>query len=180
MSQKLFSRQRVPHFFLWILVVAVFAVTLTGCPGTKKEPFKSSVESPMKDTAAMNEWVNLVITFKANTNAEMRDMAIRGIEGILMDTILVMRRTYETFSPVFTVSKNSVGDTLKYQLGVNFPSTKTPTNDSSILSVGKPPCLDPCKNSCGVCAKVMNTVARTVDPWGPYINTITDPESITK
>ena len=178
MTPKTFSGFRTRHMLLWALLFSLFTISLTDCNQKPGQLQTKSFIAGQTDTTKMLNWVIMDIKFKANTNAETRDMAIRALESIIMDTIMVMSQHYSGFFPVFTVSKGSVTDTLNYELLVNFPSTRSPVNDSIILSVSPPPCRNPCRDMCGVCAKVMFSAPTRIDTQGPYalIDTITAPD----
>jgi hypothetical protein len=178
MTPKTFSRFRTRKILVWALLFSLFTISLTDCNQKPGQLQTRSLTAEQTDTSKLLDWITMDIKFKVNTNAESRDMAIRAVEGIIMDTIKIMAQQYSGFFPVFTVSKGAVTDTLNYRLLVDFPSTRSPLHDSIIRSVGPPPCTNPCRNMCGVCATVMYIAPFRIDTQGPYalIDTITAPD----
>ncbi len=111
---------------------------------------QSPTEKPREPA---RNWLTLAVTFKGNTTGEMRDMAIRSIEKLLMDSFMAPGPNGgKYYAPIVSISKSPSTDSLLYDINVGPGS-----NSSNIQAMpgiyrdttSKPPCL--CVNRCGVC-----------------------------
>jgi hypothetical protein len=147
-----------PMYFCCIIIF-LFGIFQSGC----NSPHSNSI-SDTKEFS--DDWITLDVKFKPYTNGEVRDISVRALEQLLVDSIKVMREgLYPNFSPSFKVSKDLFGDTLEYFLGVGKPLPMPPPINTSGQNyntvatsdtISNPKCY--CRNNCGVCL-MMNSIA---------------------
>ncbi len=157
--------------FLMLILIQI------GCtnPGKNSSTENANTLDKSDSNTSMN-WVNVLITFKPNTTAEVRDMTIRAIEKLIMDSVYTMRKgNFPQFSPTFMISNNEIDGPLIYGLkAVANASTAPPIKDT----------ICTCAHNCGVCAMLLNNLGYSppspnpvVPAISPFqnISTITDP-----
>jgi hypothetical protein len=139
---------------LWCAVFFTVTILQFGCSSSNDDGDKSATEN----------WIAMDIKFKASTTDEMRDVSIKAIEKLVVDSLTAMRSgRYPNFSPTIKISKNPFGDTLDYQFNVQH----TAPSDT----ISNPTCK--CINQCGVCLIITNYVHNSSDTSGtpaPYRN----------
>lgn len=154
---KTFLQKNLMGFFC---VLSILLGTIIAACNSSDGPVATSQDKVSPD------WITLEVRFKQKTNGEMRDVAIRGIEKLLLDSISAMN---PTFKPHFKISKNLFDDSLKYifSVGKPMPLPPPPPPDGSIKAdataakdtISNPPCL--CKNGCGVCLMIKSVPSDT-------------------
>lgn len=158
MRMKTFLQKNLTGFFC-VLSVGLVTIIYSAC-NSSDGPAVDSVDKVSPD------WITLEVKFKQKTDGEMRDVAIRGIEKLLLDSISAMN---PTLKPNFKISKNLFDDSLKYifSVGKPMPLLLPPAPDGSIKAystaakdtISNPPCL--CRNGCGVCLMIKNVPSDT-------------------
>jgi len=153
MRRKIFPALSFTAALLWIAVFFTVAILQFGC----------SSRNDHEDKAVTKNWIALNIKFKPNTTGEMRDVSIKAIEKLVVDTLISMRSgKHPNFSPKILISKTPFGDTLDYQFNIQYAAADTISN---------PTCK--CINNCGVCLIIRNYVnnsSDTSDNAAPYRN----------
>lgn len=154
MRRKTFPALTFTGALLWIVVFFIGTIFLFGC----------SSRNDHKDKSVTKNWIALNIKFKPNTTDEMRDISIKAIEKLVVDTIISMRNgRYPNFSPNITINKNPFGDTLDYQFNIQY--------GMAVDTISNPTCK--CRHDCGVCRIITNYVRNssdTSDSARPYRN----------
>ena len=154
MRRKTFPASTFTVALLWIAVFSAVVIFQFGCSGSNDHP----------DQPATDNWIAMDIKFKAGTTDEMRDVSIKAIEKLVVDSLTAMRSgRYPNFSPAIKISKNPFGDTLDYQFNVQH----TAPSDT----ISNPNCK--CINQCGVCLIITNYVhnsSDTSESTAPYRN----------
>jgi hypothetical protein len=154
MRSKTFPTFSFSAALLWIAVFFTVTILQFGC---------SSQNDPA-DKSVTKNWIDLNIKFKPNTTSEMRDVSIKAIEKLVVDTLITIRSgKYPNFSPNIMIGKSPFGDTLDY----NFTMQYAAAGDT----IGPPPCK--CINNCGVCliiTKYVHNSSDTSDSAAPYRN----------
>lgn len=142
---------------------------------------------PVKERAPIRNWITLDIKYKANTTAELRDITLRSIEKLLVDSFTAQKSSnYYNYPPIITISKSPSIDTLRYDINIGPSSNSTMVQSLSQHylalplrdSTAKPPCY--CSTNCGVC-EILNNYMHNPPPDHPefkYIDSIsfTTPE----
>jgi hypothetical protein len=98
-------------FFVLMGLVYYFliAFSLVGCNSPEKDKPKEPVRN----------WITLDVQFKVNTAADLRDLAMRTIEKILIDSFIAHKDpTNQIYTPIISISKSPTTDTLQYFLNV--------------------------------------------------------------
>jgi len=180
MGKKIFLTLNFISSLLWAVTLVTFAIFQTGCNDSGKN--KDNVENASlnkPDSGASNDWITIDIKFKANTDGEMRDMTIRAIEKLLVDSLKVLRSgRYPNYSPSIKIAKSPFNDTLDYLLSVGnispllpparpIPSTSTRRTLEAKDTISNPTCR--CVDNCGICETLMNSTGDTT-PINPYRN----------
>jgi hypothetical protein len=155
---KTFLQKNLTGFFC-VLSILLVTIIYSACKSSDG-PVVTSQDKVSPD------WITLEVRFKQKTDGEMRDMAIRGIEKLLLDSISAIN---PTFKPHFKISKNLFDDSLKYifSVGKPMPLPLPPPPDGSTKeystaakdTISNPPCL--CKNGCGVCLMIKGVSSDT-------------------
>lgn len=154
MRRKTFPALTFTAALLWIVVFVIGTIFQFGCSSRNDQADKSATEN----------WIAMDIKFKPNTTGEMRDVSIKAIEKLVVDTLISMRSgRFPNFSPSIMISKNPFGDTLNYQFDVKY--------GPAVDTISNPSCK--CINNCGVCLIIRNYVHNSSDTSGstaPYRN----------
>jgi hypothetical protein len=165
MRRKSFSPSGFFSVLLWITLFCTVTVFQTGC--NNNETSRMGTDKPIP-----TNWVALNIKFKPNTTNEMRDLSIRTIEKLLIDSVKALRMgKHPNFSPTIAINKDPLGDSLDYGLSVPYVAKDTISN---------PTCR--CVNNCGVCFVLHSFLKDTSQNAAPYriIADISFPEDDSK
>jgi hypothetical protein len=157
MKTKSFSQMNLSKFFC-VLSVVFITLIYSACNS-------SDTAATDSQNKVSPDWLTFQIKFKQKTDGEMRDLAIRGIEKLLYDSISLMR---PTFSPNFRISKNLFEDSLTYFVSVGrrmlLPPSAGSTKNYAIMSakdtISNPPCT--CANLCKPCLMVTSVGSDTL------------------
>ena len=145
MNEKQNSRFRSSLGLRWISIFLIFILVQSGCTDNNNgESAKEARSFTKSDSSANLNWVDVLIKFKPNTTAEMRDFSIRAFKKLIMDSVNIMRKgSFSGFAPVFIVSNSEISDSLTYGFKVvATANTAAPIKDTTCT----------CAHGCGVCA----------------------------
>ncbi len=127
----------------WMVSYFLFINPMAACsPGDTGKPV---------DT--FRNWITVAIKFKTGTNGEMRDMTIRSVEKLLVDSFMAHTDPpIQNYDPIITISWSPSIDTLHYDVNIG-PGTNS-VNVQSLPVAGKPTKKPPCNCTvnCGVCS----------------------------
>jgi hypothetical protein len=127
----------------------------------------SQVACKQEKTFSRN-WITLEIKYKVSASPEIRDITMRSIEKLLIDSFMAHKEG-AYYPPIITVSKSPLTDTLHYDINVG------PGNNSAMVqslsksfpawpakdTTAKPPCY--CSAGCGVC-EIIHTYVNNPPP----------------
>jgi hypothetical protein len=127
----------------------------------------------------IRNWITLDIRFKLNTNAEMRDLAIRTVEKVLIDSFMVSTFPIDSsYHPIISISKSPSTDTLRYFLNIG-PDSNSSKIQTFPLPAQEPTDRPPCKCStgCGVCNIIQGYIVNPPpgNPEYKYISSVAFP-----
>jgi hypothetical protein len=128
---------------LRMIICFLIVYSLAGCKSDDKDKPKEPIRN----------WITLDIRFKVNTTADLRDLTIRTIEKLLIDSFTMSTFPMDSsYFPIISISKSPSTDTLRYFLNVGPDSNSTkiqsfPPHDQ--VPTNRPPCE--CANGCKVC-----------------------------
>src|SRR5579862_1004827 len=102
MNEKQNSRFRSSLGLRWISIFLIFILVQSGCTDNNNgESAKEARSFTKSDSSANLNWVDVLIKFKPNTTAEMRDFSIRAFKKLIMDSVNIMRKgSFSGFAPV--------------------------------------------------------------------------------
>ena len=154
MRRKTFSTFGTMTALFSFVVFFAAAILLFGCGGSEHQTQKSSLLSNYPNNRFVKDWIALTITFKPNTNSEMRDGSMKAIEKLILDSIKAMRSNkFPGFSPNVLIGTSPFGDTLDYQFNIQYAAAGD--------TISNPPCK--CANNCGVCKIIQYYIQNPTD-----------------
>jgi hypothetical protein len=164
MNAKSISRKLTTARKYSISIFLLCTLMQIGCTDNGKNTNVEDAKILVKtDSSTSVNWVDVLIKFNPNTTAEMRDMSIRAIEKLILDSVKVMRKgNFPNFSPTFMVSNNQIVEPLTYGFkAVATASTAPPIKDTACT----------CARNCGVCVMLQNFLHSS--PTGPISGVLT-------
>ena len=121
----------------------LIAYSQVGC----KSPDTNKPKEPIRN------WITLDIKFKTNTTADLRDLAIRTIEKVLIDSFMTPTFPIDSsYVPIISISKSPTTDTLRYFLNVGPDSNSTKIQafpPHAQETADRPACV--CSTTCKLC-----------------------------
>jgi hypothetical protein len=144
MKRKPFSPISFISICSYVVLLLGISIFQMGCRGANDQSKPPEGPTSMTDTPAMKTWMALEIKFKPKTTGEMRDMTLRAIQKLVVDSILRPAKDLpQGYSQTFLLSMNSDDSLTVGIMG------KTPSNLLSAAIQDTTKCN--CGRNCGVC-----------------------------
>lgn len=161
MRGKIFrSPGPVSRTFL-LLTMLLFSAGQIGC---------NNSNTAETSAALPEDWFTVDIKFKPNTSAETRDQSIRGIEGLLLDSVrALISGGHPDFSPSVNISRDPLKDSLRYFLSIGYNKISPPPA-AALDTISNPRCI--CNHGCGVCLMINQHFNDTTSPYHRDIDSI--------
>lgn len=148
------------HFNLVLIFLAAIVLTMlsTACnnAGSPNSGISHSTDSGV--SLRPSSWVTVNIKFQPNTGEEQRDMSIKTIQRMLLNSVTPLMREYKNYYPSMKVTTTPFTDTLQCWISIinTYGTGTSPMVYSLSTGPGEPTCPQcPTTNPCRICDSLL-------------------------